>query len=267
MSQSEFSNRNPPPNARQLLTILGIFVGFIVGIIWLLLLLVDNLVLLIPVSVEQQLGKLMVPAYERVATPSPTQDGLNQLLHRLEEKLEAPLREGRDYRVLYVNEPTVNAIAIPGDRLIIYQGLLSQMESENELMMIFGHELGHFAHRDHLRSLGRGLLLQAVVGSFVGDLSWLESAAVALSAARFSQSQERQADEFGLELLNTYYGHVAGATDFFERLNQKTGVELAFFSSHPNPGDRVKKLNRLIEQRDYQIGKKQPLVITIPSPI
>jgi predicted Zn-dependent protease len=253
------TDRNPPPTARQLLTILAIFVGFIVGVIWLLLLLVDNLVVLIPVEVEQQLGRLMVPAYERVAQPSPTQDGLNQLLDGLEEELEPPLGQGRDFRVLYVREPTVNAIAIPGDRIVIYEGLLSEMGSENELAMILGHELGHFAHRDHLRSLGRGLLLQAVAGYFLGDLSWLESAAVALSAARFSQSQERGADEFGLELLNEYYSHVAGATDFFERLREKRGVEFAFLSTHPNPGDRVQRLNRLIEQRGYPIGEKQPL--------
>ena len=141
------TDRNPPPTARQLLTILAIFVGFIVGVVWLLLLLVDNLVLLIPVEVEQQLGRLMVPTYERVAQPSPTQDELNRLLDGLEEELEPPLESERDFRVLYVPEPTVNAIAIPGDRIVIYEGLLSQMESENELAMILGHELGHFAHR------------------------------------------------------------------------------------------------------------------------
>ncbi len=255
------TDRNPPPTARQLLTILTIFVGFIVGVVWLLLLLVDNLVLLIPVEVEQQLGRLMVPAYERVAQPSPTQDELNQLLDGLEEKLPGPLGEERDFRVLYVREPTVNAIAIPGDRIVIYEGLLSQMGSENELAMILGHELGHFAHRDHLRSLGRGLLLRAVAGYFVGDLSWLESAAVALSAARFSQSQEREADEFGLELLKDYYSHVAGATDFFERLREKGGLEFAFLSTHPNPGDRVKRLKGLIEERGYPIGERQPLAL------
>lgn len=254
-------NRNPPPRARQLLIILGLFVGFIVGIVWLSLLLVDNLVSIVPVSAEQQLGKLIVPAYERLAEPSGTQDGLNRLLDGLESKLEPEFRQGRDFQVLYLREPTVKAMAIPGDRLVVYQGLLSQMESENELVMVLGHELGHFARRDHLRSLGRGLLLRAVVGSFVGDLSWLESAAVALSAAKFSQSQERQADEFGLELLNDYYGHVAGATDFFEGLKDKPGVGLAFFSSHPNPGDRVQRLNLLIERRGYPMGKKQPLII------
>lgn len=255
------TDRNPPPTARQLLTILAIFAIFIVGVVWLLLLLVDNLVALIPVEVEQQLGRLMVPAYERVAQPSPTQDGLNQLLDGLEEELEPPLPEGRDFQVLYVPEATVNAIAIPGDRIVIYDGLLSEMGSENELAMVLGHELGHFVGRDHLRNLGRGLLLQAVAGYFVGDLSWLESAAVAVSAARFSQSQERRADEFGLELLNEYYSHVAGATDFFERLREKGGVEFAFLSTHPNPGDRVKRLNRLIEERGYRIGEKQPLAI------
>ena len=49
---------------------------------------------------------------------------------------------------------------------VIYQGLLAQAESENELMMVLGHELGHFANRDHLRGLGRALLVQIAIAAF-----------------------------------------------------------------------------------------------------
>ena len=192
------NTRNPPPSNRQLLIVLGMFVGFILGVICLVAWLVDSLVWLIPPSVEQQLGALVVPVYEQRSVPTPAQVTLNQLLNRLEANLP-PQQKDRDYQVLYIPESKVNALAIPGDRIIIYSGLIKQMGSENELMMILGHELGHFANRDHLRSLGRELLLQVAIASFIGDGGWVLSSAAAgvaaLSKAQYSQLQERQADD------------------------------------------------------------------------
>lgn len=257
------SDRNPPPSNRELLILLGLFLGFILGVIWLLNLLINGLIGLIPPSVEQQLGAVVVPAYERQAKPSPTQDTLNQLLNRLEIQLPKEQQQKRDYRVLYVPDSTVNALALPGDAIVLYAGLLNQAESENELMMVLGHELGHFAHRDHLRGLGRTLLVQIAIAMFLGDSGTLQSAAAssitAVSRSQFSQSQERQADEFGLKLLQKTYGHVAGATDFFRRMSQEKGANFAFLTTHPAPAKRVTELQRLIKERDYSIKERSPL--------
>ena len=246
------TNRNPPPSNRQLLILLGIFVGFIVLVIWLLGLLINGLIGLIPPSVEQKLGTMVVSVYEEQAKPSPIQDTLNQLLDRAENNLPAKQHQERNYRVLYLPEPTVNALAIPGDVIIVYQGLLEAMESENELMMVLGHELGHFAHRDHLRRLGRGLLLSVTISYFIGDVGALQSVisktVQAIGSAQYSQSQEKEADEFGLSLLNDTYGHAAGATDFFARLSQEKGADLAFLSSHPASRRRVEILESLIKK-------------------
>lgn len=263
-AQPQYSQRNPPPSNRQLLILLGIFVGFIIVIILLVSWLVNSLVWLIPPQVEQQLGALIVPAYERLSQPTPVQEQLNGLLNRLETNL--PLQsQQRDYQVIYIADQTVNALALPGDRIIIYAGLIDQVESENELMMVLGHELGHFAHRDHLRSLGRELLLPIAFASLIGDSSWISASAAAtigaVSKAQYSQSQENQADEFGLTLLQKTYGHVAGATDFFARLSKQPNLDLAFLSTHPAPGKRVTQINRLIQQRQYSIKERSPLLL------
>lgn len=260
MPDEEFSSRNAPVSNRQLLILFAIFLSFILGLIWLVLLLVDQLVLLIPVSIEQQLGKLVAPAYEQISQPSPAQTTLNQLLDRLETNLKKEQQTERDYQVLYVQQPTVNALAIPGDRIVLFSGLIAQTTSENELMMVLGHELGHFAHRDHLRILGRSLLLQIVLTNFFGDFNSLRSVISAISNAQFSQGQERQADEFGLELLQATYNHVAGATDFFERMGEKQNTDVtAFLRTHPHPLDRVAHLKKIIQQKHYPIQAKNPL--------
>jgi predicted Zn-dependent protease len=263
-SKSEnYSSRNAPPNNRQLLMIVAIFAGLIIGIVWLVMWLASSIVWLIPQAVEQQLGALIVPAYERLAEPTPAQNTLNELLNRLEANLPPQQRQNRDYQVLYIPEDTVNALALPGDRIIIYSGLLKQAQSENELMMVLGHELGHFANRDHLRSLGRSVLMQIAIAYFLGDTGWIQSTAAsaiaAISSAQYSQTQEIQADEVGLTLLQKTYGHVAGATDFFNRLSQQQKLDIDFLATHPAPGRRVKELQRLIQQRGYKVGDKSPL--------
>ncbi|NEN92384.1 MAG: M48 family metalloprotease [Okeania sp. SIO3H1] len=257
------SDRNPPPTNRQLLIILGIFTAIIVIIISFVSMLVGWAITQIPIGWEQKLGALIVPVYEQKAKDSPQQEILNNLLDRLESKLDNKLSEKRDYRVIYIPEKNVNAFAIPGDIIGIFEGLVKEVKSENELMMILGHELGHFANRDHLRSLGKTLVIRVAIASIFGDNATLANSVgvviETISNTRYSQSQEYQADEFGLMLLNETYGHVTGATDFFKNFKEQEKLSWDFFSSHPAGEKRVKRLEKLIKQRQYKLGEYSEL--------
>ncbi|MCL2924947.1 MAG: M48 family metallopeptidase [Trichodesmium sp. MAG_R04] len=262
------SDRNPSPTNRQLLIILGIFTTIIVIMISFVSLLFDWAITQIPISWEQKLGALIIPVYEKKAKDYPQQQEiLNSLLDRLESKLNNKLREKRDYRVIYIPEKTVNAFAIPGDVIGIFEGLVKEVKSENELMMILGHELGHFANRDHLRSLGKTLAIRIAIASIFGDNATLANSIGVLiktiSNATYSQSQEYQADEFGLMLLNKTYGHVTGATDFFKNFKDKKKLGWDFFSSHPAGEKRVKRLEKLIKQKQYKLGEYSNLELKL----
>jgi predicted Zn-dependent protease len=257
------SSKNESESSTQIIVIIGMFLGACI-LAWLLFnLLVNGLIRIIPPALEQKLGAVIGPVYEKQAVDTPQQKALNQLLDRLETNLPAPQREHNQYQVLYIPEDTVNAIAIPGNRIIIYQGLLKEVDSENELMMILGHELGHFAHRDHLRSLGNVLVLRMTISYFLGDASIFKSiiatSVKAISQAQYSQKQEKQADKFGLTLLDKTYNQVAGATDFFATLSKQQKGNLDFLASHPAPAKRVKEIEKLIKQNKYSIGSLAPL--------
>jgi predicted Zn-dependent protease len=258
-----YSNSTPPPDNKQLLVVLGLFIGAIAFVIAVALWSAGALVWLIPQSAEQQLGRVIVPVYEKQSKPSPTQDTLNTLLDRLEAQLPTKQREGRDYQVLYVPEDTVNALALPGDRIVIFKGLLAEAESENELAMVLGHELGHFANRDHLRGLTRQVMLSLVLSSMFGDVGSIGAIAsnsiYAISNAQFSQSQEKQADEVGLKLLEQTYGHAAGATDFFRRSVEQDIPGMSILASHPPSKSRIDHIEKLIEQQDYLVKEKTDL--------
>jgi metalloprotease len=260
----KFSDRNPEVSSGQLLILGGIFLTIIITIIAIIWFLLNSLINFIPPKFEQTLGSLIVPIYQEKSEDSPIQDTLNQLLDQLETHLpDNPDQRDRDYQVFYIPENTVNALAIPGDRIIIYQGLLKEMDSENELMMVLGHELGHFAHRDHLGSLGRIILVKGLLSYFLGDLSSLAIIVENISNAQFSQTQETKADQFGLNLLYLNYNQVAGATDFFEKLSQKQALNWSFLATHPAPEKRVKQLKQLIEKQGYSLGEKTPLPDTL----
>lgn len=175
---------------------------------------------------------------------------------------DSPLRRYH-FSVSIAENDEVNAMALPGGSIVVYSGLLKQVRSENELAMVLGHELGHYANRDHLRGIGRGLGMTLVLATVFGqDSLGAEMASNLFNTVqmRYSQKQERGADTFGLQLLAAGYGHAGGATDFFSRLAQKTGNRYSYLlASHPHPQDRIEALNKMIGEKGYSIGKIIPL--------
>ena len=72
------------------------------------------------------------------------------------------------FRVEVATSDDANAMALPGGLIIVTQGLLDAVSSENELAFVLGHELGHFKNRDHLRALGRGAVLTVFFAAITG---------------------------------------------------------------------------------------------------
>jgi predicted Zn-dependent protease len=220
---------------------------------------VDLSVAHIPPSLEGWLGEYAQRQFP--ATPSePLQqrlDGLRQVL-----PADSPLRD-QPFRILLDPSPAVNAVALPGNTIIVFAGLLQQVASENELAMVLAHELGHFEHRDHLRHLGRGLAMTTIVAVVFGKdsgLTELVSDLFLTWQAGYSRHQEAAADRYALDLLVARYGHAAGATDFFSRLAQQEGPSPPYLlASHPDPENRVAELDGLISAAHYPLGEKGAL--------
>ncbi len=160
-----------------------------------------------------------------------------------------------------VESNAINAVALPGGDIIVFSGLLDKLKSENGLAFVLGHELGHFKHRDHLKGLGRGIVLTVISSALTGSdssLTALVSPVSMLGQANYSQSRESAADIFALEILNCHYGHVGGATEFFESiLNEHKDVwELAhYFSSHPEVEKRIENMSHESNTRGFVDAK------------
>lgn len=219
----------------------------------------DILVDRMPVSMESRLGFVAAGAFPGEADPA-LQQRLDALLAAA--PADSPLR-GYTFQVVRSPEQTINAVALPGGTIVVFAGLLDKIESENELAMVLGHELGHFAHRDHLRKLGRGLGLTALSLLLFGQESGVTDLVSHLFLtfdAGYSRQQESAADAFGLDLLVARYGHAGGGTDFFARMSKGAGSKAAYLlASHPHPEGRILDLRARIEQAGYGAKRVEPL--------
>jgi Zn-dependent protease with chaperone function len=218
----------------------------------------------ISTELEDRLSVLFRSAYDKEDRNSPAARKMQKLL---DELVSAGEFKEREYRVHLVPNIMVNAMALPGGHIVVFSGLVNSVESENELAMILGHELGHFQNRDHLRGLGRGLVLMLLSTVTLGvdsSVSQLLQSMLVNTEMRFSQKQELQSDLWGLDLLVRKYDHAGGATDFFIRMGDKEKLSRFgyLFATHPFPEKRVRALNDLIEER------KTPILPTTPlSPV
>jgi Zn-dependent protease with chaperone function len=163
------------------------------------------------------------------------------------------------FHVAIHEESTPNALAFPGGLVVVTSGLLEQVESENELAFVLGHELGHFRHRDHLRGIGRGVAFALVMGALglggSGGAAQLATLSGQLAARGFDRDQESDADRFGLLLVQQEYGHLAGAWDFFERLPDPGGFAekeiVHYLATHPLNEERIQALHALALERGW----------------
>lgn len=219
----------------------------------------DLAVAKIPARAEAWLGEYFVDNVPARAS-EPLQRRLDALLDRL--PADSPLHDYH-FKAQLLDSEEINALALPGGHILVFSGLIKQAESENELAMVLAHELGHFAHRDHLRRLGRGLGLTVAALLIFGEdssASDLASKFFLVSESLYSREQESAADRFGVDLLVAGYGHAGGAIDFFARAGQKAGSRTPYLlASHPHPDDRVRELQGLITANGYRIGDVTPL--------
>ncbi|SIT92511.1 M48 family metallopeptidase [Pontibacter indicus] len=236
------------------LSLLGLLVAFVV---WGVPALADRVAMYFPQSYERQLGEQL---YTKMLQGYQVNDektaALNAYLSELDTDLDYPITAA------VVTSDEVNAFAIPGGYVVVYEGILDKMEQHEELAALMGHELAHIQNRHSLRAMTRSLSYYMLASLLFGDISGVAAVLVdnasALRNLEYSRSLELEADREGLELLRRNELNEQGAILLMERLQSGSELEMmAFMSTHPNTGDRIKVLNELIGGGE-QPSKKNP---------
>ncbi|MDP3511936.1 MAG: M48 family metalloprotease [Sulfuritalea sp.] len=192
-------------------------------------------------------------------------------LNRLGNRLAAQSMEARqEFEFFALRDTTLNAFAMPGGFIGVHTGLILAAASESELASVLAHEISHVTQR-HLARL--------VNKSGQGQVTSLLALAVAILAARsspdlamgammagqgaavqnqlnYSRDFEREADRFGLGVLERSGFDIRGMSSFFERL-QKFGRLYennapGYLRTHPLTTERLADMGNRIQSRPYR---------------
>jgi len=158
-----------------------------------------------------------------------------------------------------VNDKSINAFALPGGYVFVNRGAIEAADNESQLAGVMAHELSHVALRHGTSQASKAQLAQGAVGILGGlfgnsTSGTLLTQGVLLGAGsvllRYSRSAETQADVMGTQVLfDTGYDPRAMA-QFFEKLQAETAGKNPpqFFSDHPNPDNRLERVDEEIEK-------------------
>ena len=176
-------------------------------------------------------------------------------------------RPGLPYEFKILDTPVVNAFAVPGGYVYLTRGILANLNSEAELAGVVGHEIGHITARHSAQQYSNAKLAQITLGSAMilsetfRGFAGLAQMGVGMLFLSFSRDNEREADDLGVEYSSKAGYDATQMALFFETLDRmhpssdRSGLP-EWFSTHPNPDDRVGAVQRKAKEWQKELGVK-----------
>jgi predicted Zn-dependent protease len=180
-------------------------------------------------------------------------EGLGRRLAALSERPHLPWT----FRI--VDDPIVNAFALPGGYIYVSRGIMAYFNSEAELVSVLGHEIGHVTARHSARQITQqqlaqvGLVAGVILAPELADFAGLAQAGLGLLFLKFSRDDERQADDLGLRYLSAAGydpGEMPKVFAMLARVSAAAGGERVpgWLSTHPDPEDREERIRRQVSR-------------------
>lgn len=224
----------------------------------------------LPPQVEKRIGEQAMQEIRR--DPNYLDDAeitgyVNWLGHRLTSKIQG---EHQSFEFFVLKDSTLNAFAMPGGYIGVHTGLIMAAQSESELASVLAHEISHVTQHHLARMVARQSQSQlaSLLSMAVAILAARNNPDVAMGAAvagqaagvqqqlNYSRDFEREADRFGLQLLQKAGFDVRAMATFFGRL-QKYGRLYennapAYLRTHPLTTERIADMENRIQRMPYR---------------
>lgn len=182
---------------------------------------------------------------------------LQQILHKLAPNERLP------FRVIVLQDTSVNAFAIPGNIIVVHTGLIQRAGDESELAAVLAHELTHLekAHwKTRMEKAGQaslagalgmlGGMLAAAKNPELGQgLAMVSMAGTQQSVLNFSREQEMEADFEGFQKLAKAGYCPSGMVRFFNKLASRENAmaqQVPFLLTHPLSQERSNKATSML---------------------
>jgi beta-barrel assembly-enhancing protease len=225
------------------------------------------------IRIGNELARDYSRAEERANTP---EDAIiEHYLTRIGEQVARDAHRQLPYKFHYLPNPyLINAFALPGGHVYVGGGLLSLMDSEDELAAVMGHEIEHIDHYDCAERVQREQAIRRI------PFGGLFALPIELFEAGYSKDQELEADRDGTRLaVEAGYSAMGAIRMFetFERLYEEhitraktPSQELSnvaqqtlegYFRSHPLPSERIAQVQKLIASEGWKSRPERDLAV------
>lgn len=198
----------------------------------------------ISIEQEEELGGFILETLEieQAASLDPLVDSAMAVIeHRLLQHIGPTEYE---FNVIIVESDQINALTFPGGNIVVFTGLIELSETPEEVAAVLAHEMGHVQMRHVVEKLvtelGLTFVLTIVTG---GDATLIHELSRTLLSNVFSRSQEKDADDFALALLERASIEPLAVATFFRKLNNvhpALDEEFEWLMTHPHNNARIK---------------------------
>jgi Zn-dependent protease with chaperone function len=230
----------------KILMVLAILVGIVLlAYFWFVPWLGERVAMNFSKEYEISMGNRM---YEALSGTFKIDDRKTEMVNKFYKQLQYSV----DYpiEITVVQSGVVNAFAIPGGHIVVYDAILEKMKTPEELAALLGHEASHVVLRHSLRNmfrnLARKMFLALVFGNDAGMLNVMVNNADELKGLEYSRSLETEADDSGLKLMAKSGIDPEGMVRLMELLQKESGGKepSSLLNTHPVIKDRIDNIRK-----------------------
>jgi predicted Zn-dependent protease len=195
-------------------------------------------------------------------------EGVGLALAAVSERPDLPW----SFRV--VDDPVVNAFALPGGPVYVTRGILAHFSSEAEMAAVLGHEVGHITARHSVEQISRaqlagiGLAVGSILSRDIARYSGLASQGLQVLFLSFGRDDEHESDMLGVRYAGRVDYDVRESVTMHEKLDRigdlsNGGGIPGWLSTHPSSEDRIERLHALVDTipglADAKVGRNEYL--------
>lgn len=183
----------------------------------------------------------------------------NQIISNLQDSITDPYFENVDYKLYYVNDETINAYYIGNGYILLFKGLIDELETEDQLAAVIAHEIGHSYSKHLEKNINRsiGLALFNLALNEFTDKEYEDAINVFdnLIQKGYSRSEEKEADIYAVNLMAKSGYNPKGLVNtmnMFKKWDADSKL-IEFTRTHPIPDTRINYIKKYVENNKNKL--------------
>jgi len=204
------------------------------------------------IALGLQSAPTMIQEYGGLYQDSDVQNQIQRIGNRLVQDSIAN-KTPWQFEFYVLDSDVINAFALPGGPVFITTGLLFQLETEDAAAGVIAHEIVHVLARHSAQRIAKNDLTNGVIGAVgvaSGDRETTQAVALigSLVNMQYGRDDEIESDTLGVCLMLSAGYDPQAMVEVMEVLQQAGGGrQPEFFSTHPNPDNRIEQIQRAID--------------------